>query len=101
MTDDHNYARVFTPELFQMIDPADLRRAFAAITHAGRQDLEAVCTIVTEAGEVGRVPEMTVAAVYAVFGIVTGAEDTEKFSDALQSIIAIASAAEHGVLGDD
>ncbi|MBY6367085.1 hypothetical protein [Rhodococcoides corynebacterioides] len=96
----HDYSKVFTRELFDLIDAGDLRRAFAAITHAGRQDIAAVISIIDEAHELNRVGEMTLASAYAVFGIVNGEVDTEEFAEKMQEIVAIAASAEYGAPND-
>lgn len=53
----------------QICAPADFRRAFAAIAHAKREDIEGVEAIITDANEHGRIGELIFASLFSLADI--------------------------------
>ena len=52
-------------EVYQIVAPQDLSRAFAAILHAKRGDIEGVSIVIDEANERNRLAELTFAILFS------------------------------------
>ncbi|GAB6920739.1 hypothetical protein JCM9803A_11890 [Rhodococcus erythropolis] len=52
-------------EVYQIVAPQDLSRAFAAILHAKRGDIEGVSIVIDEANERNRLAELTFATLFS------------------------------------